>query len=51
MKVPEHIKKIAEQIEAMRKDEHDKNPIISIQLDAVEYGIGAILEAHYKKPK
>lgn len=49
MKIPEHVAVITEQIEAMRKDGHARNSLVSIQLDAVEYGCGAILEASYKK--
>ena len=48
MKVRDHISIIREQIKAMRKDGHDNNTLISIQLDAIEYGTGAIIEAHYK---
>lgn len=51
MKVPDHIAKITEQVEAMRKDGHDKKPRVSILLDAIEYEAGAILEADSKKPK
>ncbi|KKM91728.1 hypothetical protein LCGC14_1225660 [marine sediment metagenome] len=48
MKVRDHISIIREQIKAMRADGHDKNTRISIQLDAIEYGTGAIIEAHHK---
>lgn len=51
MKIPDHIKEITDEIEAMRKDGHDRNSLISIQLDAIEYGAGAILEAESKKPE
>ncbi len=50
MKLRDHINIIEEQIEAMRKDKHDRNSLVSIQLDAIEYGCGAIIEASYKKP-
>ncbi len=48
MKVRDHISIIREQIKAMRKDGHDKNTLISIQLDAIEYGTGAIIEAEHR---
>ena len=48
MKVRDHIAIIREQIKAMRDDGHDKNALVSIQLDAIEYGTGAIIEAEHK---
>ncbi len=51
MKIPDHIEIITEQIEAMRKDKHDRNGPVSILLDSLEYGANAILEAAHKKPE
>lgn len=51
MKIPDHIAKITEQIEAMRTDGHDHNTLINIQLCAIECGTGAILEASHEKPE
>lgn len=51
MKVRDHISVIREQIKAMRDDGHDANSIISIQLDAMEYATGAIIEAEHKPPE
>ena len=51
MKVPEHIAKITEQIQAMRKDGHDRNTNISIQLDAMEYGKDKILIENAENPE
>ena len=50
MKIPEHIAIITKQIEAMRKDGHDDNTRISIQLDAMEYAKDAIVIANQKFP-
>ncbi len=51
MKVPDHINIITEQVEAMRKDKHDHDTMISIHLYSIECSTGAILEADGKKPE
>ncbi len=51
MKIIEHIAIITSQIEAMRKDGHDDNTPISIQLDALEYAKDTILVLDKHNPE
>ena len=51
MKIAGHIAIITREIGTIRKDGHDRNPRISIQLDALEYAKDTILVLDKHNPE